>query len=72
MNKSNIEIESTSEFVTKPRLGVVLPNGKEWMNFVISPSILEDKRTATAYEAGFKDCLIEIKKRIYEFEKNNP
>jgi hypothetical protein len=42
----------------------LLPKGSEWDNYIISPTILKDPRGKCAYEAGFKDCLIEIRKRL--------
>jgi len=42
----------------------LLPNGNDWDKFMSSPSILDDKDGGIAYQAGFKDCLIEIKKRM--------
>ena len=65
------DILEVAEELVKSELAVVIPSGKDWDKFMVSPSILETKRGATAYEAGFKDCIIEIKKRIREYERNN-
>lgn len=43
----------------------IIPSGKDWDKFIISPSILDTKIGRYSYEAGFKDCLIEIKKRLH-------
>ncbi len=43
---------------------VALPRGDEWKDFAISPSIVNDPKRSVDYQAGFKDCLIEIKKRL--------
>lgn len=64
-------IKETKSNALYTLLAVVIPSGKDWDKFMISTSILETNRGATAYEAGFKDCVIEIKKRIREYELNN-
>jgi hypothetical protein len=63
--------ENNKSTEVKHVLAVVLPSGLDWKKYMISPSILNDKNRAIAYEAGFKDCLIEIHKRILEYERNN-
>ena len=70
-SKENETSNNSKPMAYDTLLAVVIPSGKDWDKFMISPSILETKRGATAYEAGFKDCIIEIKKRIREYERNN-
>ncbi len=54
-------------------LGVsgLLPSGKDWDKRHISHSIKSDKGRLIAYEAGFKDCCIEMNNRIHEHKRNN-
>lgn len=48
----------------------LLPNGQDFEKYCISPSILEDNGRTTEYEAGFKDCLIEIYNRLLKLKNN--
>ena len=57
------KVEAVKQILVLFSVSVMLPSGKDWDKYIISPSILKDKNRATAYEAGFKDCLIEIKNR---------